>query len=84
MLKTILDLAGDASSSLRRAMILNLCVMGVQQASYVAAFFLLQTLYLSREGGQSDWIVWVIVLVALALAYSFLNLRSLTLQFHEP
>ena len=77
MLKTILDLAGDASSSLRRAMILNLCVMGVQQASYVAAFFLLQTLYLSREGGQSDWIVWVIVLVALALAYSFLNLRSL-------
>ena len=77
MLKTLLALAGEASAPLRRAVILNLCVMGVQQASYVAAFFLLQTLYLSREGGQSDWIVWVVVLVALALAYAFLNLRSL-------
>ncbi|OUO53109.1 hypothetical protein B5F76_06040 [Desulfovibrio sp. An276] len=77
MLKTLLALAGKASASLRRAILLNLCVMGVQQASYVAAFFLLQTLYLSREGGQSDWIAWVVLLAVLALAHGFFNLRSL-------
>lgn len=81
MLKTVLSLARGSAASLRRAMILHLCLMGVQQASYVVAFFLLQTLYLSREGARTGWLVWVCVLAALALVYAFLNLRSLVCAY---
>lgn len=80
-LNTLRYLAQGSTAALYRALLLNLCVMGAQQASYVAAFFLLQTLWLAHEGTSAHWIVWVCVLLVLALAHAFFNRRALVCAY---
>lgn len=77
MLKTISLLAAGAMDSLRRTCLLNLTLMGVQQLSYIGAFFLLQTLLVMRDGESSGWIAWVCVLALLGICYCFINLHYL-------
>lgn len=77
MLKTVFALAGDSAAALRRTFLLNICFLGAQQLSYVAAYFLLQILVLPAEAGTRDWLIWVVVLGVLALALAFFNLRYL-------
>ena len=78
---TLITLAQGSTASLYRALILSLCVMGAQQASYVAAFFLLQTLWLAHEGTGAHWIAWVCVLLALALVHALFNRSSLVAAY---
>ncbi len=78
---TLITLTQGSTASLYRALALNLCVMGAQQASYVAAFFLLQTLWLAHEGTSAHWIAWVCVLLALALAHALFNRSSLVAAY---
>lgn len=78
---TLITLAQGSTASLYRALVLNLCVMGAQQASYVAAFFLLQTLWLAHEGTSAHWIAWVCVLLVLALAHALFNRSSLVAAY---
>ncbi len=78
MLTVLGKLAAGAKGGLIRALLLNLSVMGAQQASYVIAFFLLQAL-LAPDFGH--WGAWASLLVLLAAAYCWLNHRSLVAAY---
>ncbi len=78
MLTLLAKLAGGAQGGLIRALLLNLCVMGAQQASYVIVFFLLQTLLTPGLGPLG---MWPGILVCLACAHFWLNHRCLVAAY---
>jgi ATP-binding cassette subfamily B protein len=74
MLSTFSFLAGKFKH-LRYSCLLNVALMGIQQASYVLTYLLIAGLLASDSGKFGTWPLWAVALAGLALVYYFCNLR---------